>query len=86
MQNPSYTYGHIVDMHGTGTKHKVRHRQKSVVQWSFISKFACIINLITLLEVFFFIVIFFLNCFHRIMQTLLFVRGFHETMSQLPGH
>ena len=66
MQNPSYTYWHIhvADIHGTGTKHKVRHRQKSVVQWSFISKFACINNLITLLEVFFFIVIFFINCFH----------------------
>ena len=29
-------------MHGIGTKHIVRHRQKSVVQWSVISKFACI--------------------------------------------
>ena len=28
-------------MHGTGTKHIARHRQKSVVQWSVISKFAC---------------------------------------------
>ena len=33
---------HILEMHGTGTKHIVRHRQKSVVQWSIISKFACI--------------------------------------------
>ena len=33
---------HILDMHGTGTKHIVRHSLKSVVQWSVISKFACI--------------------------------------------
>ena len=26
----------------TGTKHIVRHMQKSVVQWSVISKFTCI--------------------------------------------
>ena len=32
---------HILDMHGTRTKHIVRHRQKSFVQWSVISKFAC---------------------------------------------
>ena len=32
---------HILDMHGTGTKHIVHHRQKSVVQWSVISKFTC---------------------------------------------
>ena len=25
---------HILDMHGTGTKHIVHYRQKSVVQWS----------------------------------------------------
>ena len=45
---PSYgirpTHGpiHVVNMHGTGTKHIVRHSQKSVVQWSVISKFTCI--------------------------------------------
>ena len=33
---------HVVNMHGTGTKHSVRHSQKSVVQWSVISKFTCI--------------------------------------------
>ena len=33
----------ILDMHRTGTKHIVRHMQKSVVQWSVISKFTCII-------------------------------------------
>ena len=32
----------ILDMHWTGTKHIVRHMQKSVVQWSVISKFTCI--------------------------------------------
>ena len=32
---------HVVNMHGTGTKHIVRHSQKSVVQWSVISKFTC---------------------------------------------
>ena len=31
----------ILDMHRTGTKHNVRHMQKSVVQWSVISKFTC---------------------------------------------
>ena len=31
----------VLDMHGTGTKHIVRRRQKSVLQWSVISKFAC---------------------------------------------
>ena len=30
---------HILDMHGTGTKHIVCHRQKSVLQWSVICKF-----------------------------------------------
>ena len=34
----------ILDMHRTGTKHFVRHMQKSVVQWSVISKFTCIWN------------------------------------------
>ena len=29
-------------MHPTGIKHIVRHMQKSVVQWSVISKFTCI--------------------------------------------
>ena len=33
---------HVVNMHGTGTKHIVRHSQKSVIQWSVISKFTCI--------------------------------------------
>ena len=28
-------------MHRTGTKHIVRHMQKSVIQWSVISKFTC---------------------------------------------
>ena len=28
-------------MHRTGTKHIVRHMQKSVVQWSVISRFTC---------------------------------------------
>ena len=28
-------------MHRTGTKHIVRHMQKSVVQWSVLSKFTC---------------------------------------------
>ena len=32
----------ILDMHRAGTKHIVRHMQKSVVQWSVISKFTCI--------------------------------------------
>ena len=32
---------HVVNMHGTGTKHIVRHSQKSVIQWSVISKFTC---------------------------------------------
>ena len=36
---------HILDMHGTRTKHIVRHRRKSVVQWSVLSKFACMILL-----------------------------------------
>ena len=31
-------------MHGTGTKSIVRHMQKSVVQWSVISKFTCNIS------------------------------------------
>ena len=34
----------LLDMHRTGTKHIVRHMQKSVVQWSVISKFACIMQ------------------------------------------
>ena len=32
----------ILDVYRTGTKHIVRHMQKSVVQWSVISKFTCI--------------------------------------------
>ena len=31
----------ILDMHRTGTRHIVRHMQKSVIQWSVISKFTC---------------------------------------------
>ena len=42
MQNPSNTYDTYFDMHGTGTRHIVRRSQKSVVQWSIISKFSCI--------------------------------------------
>ena len=33
---------HILHMHGTGTKHIVRHTQKSVVQWSGVAEFTCI--------------------------------------------
>ena len=36
----------ILDMHRTGTKHIVRYMQKSVVQWSVISKFTCIYSAI----------------------------------------
>ena len=48
---PSYaksiTYiWHILDMHETGTKHIVRHSQKSAVQWSVMSKFTCIVLLV----------------------------------------
>ena len=43
MENPSYTYDEYF-MHWTGTKHIVRHMQKSVVQWSVISKFTCSYN------------------------------------------
>ena len=32
---------HILDMHGTGTKHIACHSQKSGVQWYVISKFTC---------------------------------------------
>ena len=31
----------ILAMHRTGTKHIVRHMQKSVLQWSVISRFTC---------------------------------------------
>ena len=31
-------------MHRTGTKNIVRHMRKSVVQWSVISKFTCILK------------------------------------------
>ena len=41
---PMHGQIHIVNMHGTGTNHIVRHSQKSVVQWSVISKFACIMK------------------------------------------
>ena len=36
-------------MHRTGTKHIVRHMQKSIVQWSVISKFTCTIIIITII-------------------------------------
>ena len=36
---------HVLDMHGTGTKHIVRHNQKSVVQWSDVAEFTCILRL-----------------------------------------
>ena len=45
---PSYgirpTHGpiHVLDMHGTGTKHIVHHSRRSGVQWSVISEFTCI--------------------------------------------
>ena len=44
----------ILDKHRTGTKHIVRHMQKSVVQWFVISKFTCIklLTLNTLLQPF----------------------------------
>ena len=32
----------VLDMHGTGTKHIVRHSQKSGVQWSGVAEFTCI--------------------------------------------
>ena len=38
---PMHDQIHVVNMHGTRTKHIVRHSQKSVVQWSVISKFTC---------------------------------------------
>ena len=41
---PMHGQIHIVNMHGTGTKHIVRHSQKSVVQWSVISKFTCTVK------------------------------------------
>ena len=34
-------------MHRAGTKHIIRHMQKSVLQWSVISKFTCISNTVT---------------------------------------
>ena len=37
-------------MHRTGAKHIVRHMQKSVIQWSVISKFTCILSLISILS------------------------------------
>ena len=39
---PTHGAIHILDMYGTGTKHIVRHSQKSGVQWSVISEFTCI--------------------------------------------
>ena len=41
----------ILDMHRTGTKHIVCHMQKSVVQWSVISKFTCSDRSILLLSI-----------------------------------
>ena len=38
---PTHGPLHVLDMHGTGTKHIVRHSQKSGVQWSVISEFTC---------------------------------------------
>ena len=35
-------------MHRTGTKLVVRHMQKSVIQWSVISKFTCILTFVTI--------------------------------------
>ena len=35
----------ILDMHRNGTKHIIRHMQKSVIQWFVISKFTCISHL-----------------------------------------
>ena len=32
---------HILDMHGTGTKHIVSHSQKSGEQWSGVAEFTC---------------------------------------------
>ena len=39
---PTHGPIHLIDMHGTGTKHIVCHSQKSGIQWSFISEFTCI--------------------------------------------
>ena len=36
---------HVLDMHGTGTKHIVRHSQKSVVQWSYVAEFTYMLRL-----------------------------------------
>ena len=36
---------HVLDVHGTGTKHIVRYSQKSVVQWSSVADFTCILFL-----------------------------------------
>ena len=33
---------HVLDMHGTGTKHIVRHSQKSGIQWHGVAEFTCI--------------------------------------------
>ena len=38
MHGPIY----ILDMHEIGTKHNIRHSQKSGVQWSGVAKFTCI--------------------------------------------
>ena len=39
---PTHGPIHVLDMHGTGTKHIVCHSQKSVKQWSGVSEFTCI--------------------------------------------
>ena len=39
---PTHGPIHVLDMHGTGAKHIVRHSQKSGVQWSGVTEFTCI--------------------------------------------
>ena len=39
---PTHGPIHVLDVHGTGTKHIVRHSQRSGVQWSGVSEFTCI--------------------------------------------
>ena len=33
----------VLDTHGTGTKHIVRHSQRSGIRWSWVAEFACTI-------------------------------------------
>ena len=40
---PTHGPIHVLDMHGTGTKHIVSNSQKSVIQWSVVSEFTCIL-------------------------------------------